>query len=314
MSGVKIVTVRDVDDGMRLNRWFLKYYPDLPLGRLQKLLRTKQIKVNGQKADCALKLATGQEIRLPPLNDAPTESGENRVSDRDAEFIKSLVIYKDDNIIVLNKPSGLAVQGGTNTHRHVDAMLGALQFEKAEAPRLVHRIDKDTSGLLVLARDRKNADLLTKAFREHSLHKTYLALVKGCPKVLQGQIKASLDKVGDKSAVVADGKKAITDYRVIDSVGEKFALVEACPLTGRTHQIRAHLEYLGTPIVGDDKYFGDKRERFTNLKDKLYLHAYQIDLSCLYKKLVLKAALPMHFVEALQVLGLETEEKHHAVC
>ena len=161
---------------------------------------------------------------------------------------------------------------------------------------------------MVLARDRKNADLLTKAFREHHLQKTYLALVKGCPKNMRGQIKASLEKVGEKMTVVADGKKAVTDYRVLDNVGEKFALIEAKPLTGRTHQIRAHLEYIGTPIVGDDKYFGDKREKFGNLKDKLYLHAYKIDLSELYKNLKLKAELPEHFKDALAMLGLENEE------
>ena len=140
------------------------------------------------------------------------------------------------------------------------------------------------------------------------MQKTYLALVKGCPKSMDGQIKAALEKIGEKMTIVADGKKAITDYRVLDNVGEKFALVEAKPLTGRTHQIRAHLEYIGTPIVGDDKYFGDKREKFVNLKDKLYLHAYKIDLSQLYKKLKLKAELPEYFQEALETLGLENKE------
>ena len=308
MSGVEIVKVKSEDDGMRLNRWFLKYYPQLPLGRLQKLLRTKQIKVDGRRAETAFKLAAGQEVRIPPLNDEPVVREKGRISGKDEAFIKSLVIYKDKNIIVLNKPSGLAVQGGTNTLRHIDAMLEALKFEKEEAPKLVHRIDKDTSGLLVLARDRKNAELLTKAFREHNLQKTYLALVKGCPKALKGQIKAPLEKAGEKSVVTESGKKAITDYEVLDNVGEKFALVKAMPLTGRTHQIRAHLEYIGTPIVGDDKYFGEKREKYAQIKDKLYLHAYKINLSGIYYKLQLKAELPEHFAEALKVLGLEFKE------
>ena len=308
MSGVEFIKVKDIDDGMRLNRWFLKYYPNLPLARLQKLLRTKQIKVDGKKAEVSLKLAEGQEIRIPPMEDKLDVVDKREVSAKDEAFVQSLVIYKDENIIVLNKPSGLAVQGGTKIERHLDAMLPALKFDKEEAPKLVHRIDKETSGLLVLARDRKNAELLTKAFREHYLQKIYLALVKGCPKDMSGQIKAPLEKVDEKMVVVADGKKAITDYRVIDSVGEKFALVEAKPLTGRTHQIRAHMEYLGTPIVGDDKYFGDKREKFANLKDKLYLHAYKIDLSKLYKNLKLKAELPGHFKDALVALGLEKGE------
>ena len=278
MAGVQIIKVKPEDDGMRLNRWFLKYYPNLPLGRLQKLLRTKQIKVDGKKSETGLKLCAGQEIRIPPMDDVLETTEKRAVSTRDEAFVLSLVIYKDENIIVLNKPAGLAVQGGTNTLRHIDAMLPALKFGRDESPKLVHRIDKETSGLLVLARDRKNAELLTKAFREHSLQKTYLALVRGCPKKMSGEIKAPLEKVGEKSAVVEGGKKAVTLYRVLDNLGDKFALIEAKPLSGRTHQIRAHLEYIGTPIVGDDKYFGASRERVSSLKDKLYLHAYKIDL------------------------------------
>ena len=306
--GVKLIKVKPSDDGMRLNRWFLKYYPSLPLGRLQKLLRTKQIKVDGKKAETSLKLLEGQEIRIPPMDDTLTEEKTNSISKKDLEFIRSLVIYKDKNIIVLNKPSGIAVQGGTKIEKHIDAMLEGLMYESNEAPKLVHRIDKDTSGLLVLARDRKNAEILTKAFKEHNLQKTYMALVRGCPKKNRGQINAPLEKIGEKSVVTDAGKKAITNYEVKDCLGEKFALIELEPLTGRTHQIRAHLDYIGTPIVGDNRYFGDKRERFTNILDKLYLHAYKIDLSYIYKNLKLKADFPAHFTEALKVLGLECKE------
>ena len=308
MSGVQIVKVKPQDEGMRLNRWFLKYYPDLPLSRLNKLLRTKQVKIDGKKAEVSLKLSVGQEIRIPPMEDKKTEETGIRISQKDELFIKSLVIYKDKNIIVLNKPSGLAVQGGTNTLHHIDKMLPALKFENEEAPKLVHRIDKDTSGILVLARDRKNAEILTKAFRDHNLQKTYLTLVKGCPKNKKGQVRASLEKVGEKSVVVEKGKKAITDYEVLDNLAEKFALIKAMPLTGRTHQIRAHMEYLGTPIVGDDKYFGKEREKFANIKDKLYLHAYKIDLSNIYKNMTIKAELPLYFKEALNLLGMHCEE------
>lgn len=308
MPGVEIKKVKAEDDGMRLNRWFMKYYPNLTLGRLQKLLRTKQIKVDGKRAETSLKLAAGSEVRVPPMDEQP-ETGANRseISRRDAEFILSLVIYKDDNIIVLNKPSGLAVQGGTNTSCHVDGMLEALRFELNEKPKLVHRIDKDTSGVLVLARNRTWADRLTKAFREHTLPKTYLALVNSCPKNPAGEIKAPLEKCGEKSLVSPDGKPAATVYKTLDEVGSKFALVEASPLTGRTHQIRAHMEYIGCPIVGDDKYFGgEKRQKYASIPDKLYLHAYKIDLSALYnKKTVIKAALPEHFKKALAALGIE---------
>lgn len=307
--GVELVKVKPVDDGMRLNRWFLKYYPGLSLGRFNKLLRTKQIKVDGARAEASLKLAAGQEIRVPPLEAESRPAEGKGLSPRDEAFIRSLVVYKDAHIIVINKPSGLAVQGGTNTARHVDGMLQGLRFDYEEAPKLVHRIDKDTSGLLVLARSRKDAELLTKAFRERDLHKTYLALVRGAPKIEAGQIKAPLEKCGEKMQVMEGGKRALTDYRVLDNVGSKFALVEASPLTGRTHQIRAHLEHIGCPIVGDDKYFGAERKRFSELADKLFLHAYKIDLSDIYnKKFILTAPLPEHFRQAFDVLGLHFKE------
>ena len=307
--GVEIVKVKTVDDGMRLNRWFLKYYPGLGIGRLQKLLRTKQIKVDGKRAESNVRLEAGQEIRVPPLDNEKRVSEIKVISARDAAFIQELVIFKDENIIALNKPSGLAVQGGSDTYRHVDGMLEALRFEAEEKPRLVHRIDKDTSGVLLLARNRQTANLLTKAFREHSLQKTYLALTAGCPRKTAGKIEAPLEKIGEKSQVTAEGKKAVTLYKVLDSVGEKFALIETQPLTGRTHQIRAHLEYMGCPIVGDDRYFGAERKRFTDLSNKLHLHAYKIDLSYLYnKKIVITAPLPQYFKDSLNVLGINFKE------
>lgn len=312
MSGVELVKVKDIDDGMRLNRWFMKYYPKLSLGHLQKLLRTKQIKVDGKKAETSLKLAAGQEVRIPPLNleeAYPHLRAAGAVSKKDAEFALSLVIYKDDNVLVLNKPSGIAVQGGTNTSFHIDGLLEALKFGLEERPRLVHRIDKDTSGILVLARNRKTADNLTRAFREHRLQKTYLALVRGCPKKQSGEIKAPLEKVGEKMTVSDAGKPAVTEYEVLDEVGDKFALVAASLLTGRTHQIRAHLEYIGTPIVGDARYYGAERQRFADLADKLHLHAYKIDLSVLYNKpKVIKAPLPEHFKQSFNHLGISFKE------
>ncbi len=309
MSGVEIVKVKETDDGMRLNRWFLKYYPGLTLGRLQKLLRTKQIKVNGAKVEANTRLEVGQEIRIPPLDNEKQAIQHQEISFKDAQFIEKLVVYKDDNVIVLNKPSGLAVQGGTNTTRHVDGMLEALKFDYEEKPKLVHRIDKDTSGILVLARTRKMADVLTKAFREHTLRKTYLALTRGVPNQEYGEIKAPLEKMDGRVQVVDGGKSAVTEYEVVDCVGDKYALVAASPLTGRTHQIRAHLEFIGTPICGDDKYFGHQRDKNKLLVNKLYLHAYKIDLSSVYgKKMVVKAKLPDYFKESLKLLGLNLGE------
>ena len=277
MSGVTIVKIKAEDDGIRLNRWFLREYPSLSLGRLQKLLRTKQIKVDGKKAETSTRLTAGQELRLPPLDNEKAIKPADNISKNDADYIMSLVIYKDKDIIALNKPSGLAVQGGTNTTRHIDGFLEALKFENNEKPKLVHRIDKETSGILLLARNRKSAEVLTKAFREHSLQKTYLALVRGCPQQLSGEINLPLEKIGEKMEVVKGGKKAVTTYKVLDNAAKKYALLAASPLTGRTHQIRAHLEALGCPILGDNKYYGNERVRLKEVADKLYLHAYKID-------------------------------------
>lgn len=310
MSGVTFVKIKPEDDGIRLNRWFLKEYPSLTLGRLQKLLRTKQIKVDGKKAEANTRLSAGQELRLPPLDNEKAIKNPDVVSKSDTDFIQSMIIFKDDNIIVLNKPSGLAVQGGTNTDRHIDGMLEALKFENSEKPKLGHRIDKDTSGVLVLARNRRYAELLTKAFREHMLQKTYLVLAIGNLKNPEGEIKIALDKVGEKMEPSDEGKKAVTRFKVLDTAGEKFTLLTAEPLTGRTHQIRAHMECAGCPILGDNKYFGQSRKRFPELSSKLHLHAYKIDLSPVYnKKLVVKAPLPDYFKNDIKFLGLNFKEK-----
>ena len=309
MSGVEIVKVKVEDDGIRLNRWFLKYYPGLSLGRLQKLLRTKQIKVNGAKVEANTRLSAGEEIRVPPLDNEKKEVVHTEISASDKKYITDMVIYKDDNIIVLNKPSGLAVQGGTNTTRHIDGMLEALKFGNEEKPKLVHRIDKDTSGVLVLARNRKIADMLTKAFREHTLQKTYLVLTRGVPKKMSGEIKAPLEKEEGRMQILEGGKPAVTTYEVLDTVGDRYALIAASPLTGRTHQIRAHMEYMGNPICGDDKYFGAERCKNSLIAQKLHLHAYKIDLSSVYgKKMVVKAKLPDYFKESLKTLGLNFKE------
>lgn len=309
MAGVSIVKIKSEDDGIRLNRWFLREYPALSLGRLQKLLRTKQIKVDGKRAETGTRLAAGQELRIPPLDSEKAERKTETVTKKDADYILSMVIYKDDNIIALNKPAGLAVQGGTNTLRHIDGMLEALKLGNAEKPKLVHRIDKETSGLLLLARNRKYADILTKAFREHTLQKTYIALLRGCPKFFDEEIDYPLEKCGEKMEVSDEGQNAVTKFKVIDNAGKKYALVEASPLTGRTHQIRAHMEAINCPILGDSKYYGAERCRLKEVADKLYLHAYKIDLSNIYgKSMEIRAELPQYFKDACQFFGLEIKK------
>lgn len=310
MAGVSTVKIKKDDDGIRLNRWFLREYPSLSLSRLQKLLRTKQIKVDGKRAETSTRLCCGQELRLPPLDDEKAVKKENFISKKDENLIRSMVIYKDENIIVLNKPSGMAVQGGTNQTKHIDGLLDALKFDLEDRPKLTHRIDKDTSGILVLGRNRKSTLLLTKAFREHMIQKTYLALCAGCPKALEGQIKAPLEKQGEKMVVMNDGQKAITNYKVLDNAGEKFCLVEATPLTGRTHQIRVHLSYIGSPIIGDTKYGVREDAKKADLNQKLHLHAYKIDLSqIINKKIVVKAPVPDYFKQDICALGLSFKEK-----
>lgn len=310
MAGILIVKIKEDDDGIRLNRWFLREYPSLSLSYLQKLLRTKQIKVDGKRAQTSTRLSAGQELRIPPLDEQKVAPKKDFVSKSDEKAIRSMVVYKDDNIIVINKPSGLAVQGGTSQKRHVDGLLDGLKFEKEERPKLTHRIDKDTSGLLVLARNRKYALILTKAFREHQIKKTYVALCVGRPKKDEGQIKAPLEKVGEKMMVVEDGQKAVTNYRIIDATGQKFSLIEAEPLTGRTHQIRVHLAYIGAPIAGDEKYGRREDAKKAGLNAKLHLHSFLIDLSeVMSKKCVVKAPLPDYFKQDTDFLSLHFKEK-----
>ncbi|MBQ7660284.1 MAG: RluA family pseudouridine synthase [Alphaproteobacteria bacterium] len=310
MSGVSIVKVKKDDDGIRLNRWFLKEYPSLSLSHLQKLLRTKQIKVDGKRAETSTRLLAGQEIRLPPLDAQKAPLKDNFVSKADEKLMRSLVVYQDENVIVINKPSGLAVQGGTGQTKHIDGLLDALKYEKDERPKLTHRIDKETSGLLVLARNRKSALTLTKAFKEHLIKKTYLALCAGRPKKDNGEIKANLEKIGEKMEIVESGQKAVTNYQVLDSAADKFSLIEAEPLTGRTHQIRAHLAHIGAPILGDTKYGRKEDVKKANISPKLHLHAWKIDLSAaMAKKLVVKAPIPDYLNNDIHFLGLNFKEK-----
>ncbi|MBR1777805.1 MAG: RluA family pseudouridine synthase [Alphaproteobacteria bacterium] len=287
MGGVNLVTVSADDGEVRLDRWFKRHYPQLTQGQLQKLLRTKQIKVDGKKAEASQHLIEGQTVRVPPLPEqgSPMLQAKIRrdsavVSDQDAAFVQSLVIYKDKDVLVLNKPAGLAVQGGTGITRHLDGMLSALRFEKDENPRLVHRLDKDTSGVLVLGRTPAAAAKLAEAFRSREAKKVYWALVFGVPEIKEGKISAKLLKCsgeqGGESVRVDEknGQKAATLYRVVDEAYKKAAWLELMPLTGRTHQLRVHCQYMGHPIVGDGKYKGDfPAADYLKYGRDLHLHA-----------------------------------------
>lgn len=318
---VQFITVKPQDNDIRLDRWFARHFPELKNGQLQRLLRGKNIRVNGKKATSAQHLTAGDEIRVPPLMVSEKSDLPRDISKADSEFMQSLVIYRDDDVIVLNKPAGIAVQGGSKTTRHIDGLLDALRFGLDEKPHLVHRLDKDTSGVLVLGRSANAAAALTKAFKTREAHKIYWAVVVGKPKLLTGRIDAPLSKLsgalgGEQMKIDYDtGDRAITLYRVIDSLGRKASWLEMSPLTGRTHQLRVHAaEALNTPIIGDGKYGGD-RSYAVGIENnrKLHLHARAIRIPHPVKGILeVSAPLPQHMRETFAFLGFNEKEADHS--
>lgn len=306
------------DDGIRLDRWFKRHYPALTHGRLEKLLRTGQVRLDGKRVKASDRLAAGQMLRLPPL---VTEGGLTEKPRQPAPVAGSLedaVLYMDSSVIVLNKPPGLATQGGSGLTKHVDGMLDSLMFEKRQRPRLVHRLDRDTSGALVVARTAPAAAALAKSLAERDASKIYWALTKGVPAKKAGTIKAALLKEGghgphgrDEKMAVRDSdesKHAMTDYMVLGEAGQEFAFVAAKPVTGRTHQIRVHLAFLGTPIVGDFKYGGDAAKGTGAVADKLHLHARAIDIAHPDGgRLQVTAPLPAHMRASFELLGFDPD-------
>ncbi|HYC05747.1 MAG TPA: RluA family pseudouridine synthase [Azospirillaceae bacterium] len=290
MSRVENRTVKADEAEMRLDRWFKRHFPSLSHIQLEKLLRTGQVRVDGGRVKASDRLAAGQVVRVPPL---PEQAPLNPnfvpkpktpvISEKEAAKLRAMVLHRDADVIVINKPAGLAVQGGTGQVKHLDAMLDALTFDAAERPKLVHRLDRDTSGCLVLARNSFAATKLTAAFRTRDARKYYWAATVGVPKPHQGKINAPIGKEpgtgGERMAVnETDGASAVTLYQVVEQVHKKAAFVALWPLTGRTHQLRVHMELIGTPILGDGKYAG--QEAFlaggAELARQLHLHARRI--------------------------------------
>lgn len=260
MGEVKALTVGAGEDGVRLDRWLRRRWPHLGQSQIHKLARTGQIRVDGARAKADTRLEPGQVVRVPPLPETapPTPHGLSR---EDIRFARSLTLFEDDAVLILNKPAGLAVQGGTKTVRHIDRLLSAWG-EGAERPRLTHRLDRDTSGVLALGKSPAAAAKLAGAFARRRTEKAYWAIVAGNPKPASGVIDAPLAKIGtgDRELVTPVGPKdpraeaAITEYAMISRAGQNAAWMALRPLTGRTHQLRAHMLALGHPILGDPKY------------------------------------------------------------
>lgn len=281
-------TVDKDEAGLRLDRWFRRYFPSLTHGQLQKFLRTGQIRVDGKRADAGDRLDVGQTIRLPPqvfYREEKTAAGSFGAKPmRNLDRLKEMILYEDDDVVVLNKPAGLAVQGGTGLRENLDDTLMAFSRDKKTKPKLVHRLDRDTSGVLLVARTDFAAAKLTAAFRQRETQKIYWAMTVGVPKPQQGCVDSPLFKRGERMVVAEravtkkGAKSAVTLYQVVEAAHKKAAFVALWPITGRTHQLRVHLAHLGTPIFGDKIYGGVPPETLPlkELGAGLHLHARRL--------------------------------------
>jgi len=318
LSKVQIRKVVAEDAEIRLDRWFRRHFPQLGHSRLEKLLRTGQVRLDGKRASAGDHVAAGQEVRVPPLPEAEPPATKRRYQPgpRDIAQIERAILYRDDDVIVIDKPPGLAVQGGTATEMHLDAMLDGLRFGADERPRLVHRLDKDTSGTLVLARGAAAARFLARAFRDKATRKIYWAAVVGLPQPRRGRIDRRLAKLpgpaGERVIEEEEGKRAVTDYRTVAHAGDRIAWVAMNPITGRTHQLRAHMAAIGTPILGDGKY-GGAAAHPSGIADarKLHLHARAIAIPVPGGRILRVAApLPPHMARTWKFMGfVEAEER-----
>jgi 23S rRNA pseudouridine955/2504/2580 synthase len=322
MAGVEQIAVEPGEAGMRLDRWFKAHYPGLGFGELQKLLRSGQIRLDGGRAKAETRVEAGQTVRVPPL--AVDRKGNAALTPRtmrdkgDAELLAQMLLHEDPKVFVFDKPSGLAVQGGSGVSRSVDHMLEAWRNQKGEKPRLVHRLDRDTSGVLVVARTRLAAMKLSEAFRGRDAKKTYWALVRGVPKKHEGQISTWLVREptpdGDRVRVARHGEKgadhAVSHYRVVEQAAQSLAWLEMEPHTGRTHQLRVHAASMGCPILGDSKYFeADQNWEFPGgIQNRLHLHARRIVIPHPDGGAIeVTAPLPPHMKQSWNLLGFSEE-------
>lgn len=316
---VRFFEVDKDDEDIRLDRWLRRRLPDIKYGQLAKWLRTGQIRVDGHRAKPGQRLTQGQSVRLPPIKSQPPHShtfknigNSYKTNSVDTKNLRNMILFCDKSLLALNKPSGLAVQGGSKTFKHLDGMLDVLRFTALERPRLVHRLDKDTSGVLLLARNSNAASNLIAQFREQSMTKNYWALVVGVPFPSSGIIELPLLKSagqgGEKMRPSPElGKKATTHYSIVSNAGQSISWLKLTPKTGRTHQLRAHCKALGTPIVGDGKY-GGKEAYIEGLPKKLHLHARSIAFihPITGKRIEIIAPLKSQCLESWNMLDFDT--------
>lgn len=320
MAGVEQITVDAGEAGMRLDRWFKSHFPGLGFGHLQKLLRSGQIRVDGGRVKADTRVKAGQTVRVPPLEvDNKGESpltGHSIRNQGDADVLAKMLIHEDPKVFVFNKPAGLAVQGGSGVTRNVDDMLEAWRNQKGEKPRLVHRLDRDTSGVLVVARTRLAAMKLAEAFRARETKKTYWALVRGVPPKREDKISTWLIKEptpdGDRVRIAKHGEKgadhAVSYYRIIEQAAQTMTWLEMEPYTGRTHQLRVHAAHIGCPIIGDPKYFeADTNWDFPGgMQNRLHLHARRIVIPHPDKGFVdVTAPMPPHMRQSWNLIGFD---------
>ena len=331
MSGVQTITVGADEGDQRLDRFLKRRFPQLSQGMIEKMCRKGECRVDGGRVKSSTRVDEGQAVRVPPLPDRPAPVRErSAVSDKDARMIRDCVIYQDDHVIALNKPSGLPTQGGSGQTRHVDGLAEALQYDFDDKPRLVHRLDKDTSGVLLLARTRLAAKALTAAMRHRETRKIYWALVAGVPTPYLGEIKYGLVKApgrgrggeGEKMIAVhprdmndtEGAKRAHTLYATLYRVASRAAWVAMEPITGRTHQLRAHMAEIGHPIAGDGKYGGSGQENMGDgwgaqiggvISNKLHLHARMMRFEHpeTRQPVTVTAPLPPHMADSWDTFG-----------
>ena len=310
-------TVSEDDDGIRLDRWFKRHLPDASFNIVSRWARTGQLRLDGSRVAPGDRILAGQVIRIPPPETAPPpKTAKPRrerppLSPEDTELAQSLVIHRDNAALVLNKPPGLATQGGTKTERHLDGLLDALVFEAEGRPKLVHRLDKDTSGVLLVARSARAAGHFAKAFSSRTARKVYWALITGVPSIEDGTIDLPIAKQpgtgGEKMHVdEKEGSPARTRYRVIERAGNRACWVELQPFTGRTHQLRVHMAAIGHPIVGDGKYGGQEAFLTGGVSRKMHLHARRLKVDHPDGGAIdVSAELPEHFTESMKLLGFD---------